>query len=299
MSFKDVAKRRIGVETIVAAVAAVTTGAAVFLMPVAILQEAVSASGLPSLLPPLEPPLGDRARLGLALVAAGLTFGLVVVLTRLIVRNKPVEPVRKREVGEPVPPRVRRRDSHPDAPTRAPFLVTRDAGVDAREITAPWPEEIDSGALVSRRIRAGRPAEVAPVDEHPTADDIFEDESELVVDQVLSEIESGRPYETEIEPEPEPEPEPEQALPPLEVEPEPMREPETPRRPAWLDDAVPQPRAGGEQSLGDLLARFEQAMERRSARPARAPAAAVEEEASDDRLRSALENLKRFAPRQG
>jgi hypothetical protein len=58
-----------------------------------------------------------------------------------------------------------------------------------------------------------------------------------------------------------------------------------------------------QESLTDLLARFERALERKSMQRAPAPAAADadsdEGEGMDLRLRSALENLRKFAPRHG
>jgi hypothetical protein len=78
-------------------------------------------------------------------------------------------------------------------------------------------------------------------------------------------------------------------------------------RPAWIEPPAPRPSTPEQkeqESLTNLLARFERAMERRQgATPVSAPSAEIsqdsEADAMDVRLRSALENLKRFAPQRG
>jgi hypothetical protein len=76
-------------------------------------------------------------------------------------------------------------------------------------------------------------------------------------------------------------------------------------QPAWLaaqSDSVEEP---AQESLTELLARFERAIERKAERRIAAPAArpnaddGVGEDGMDLRLRSALENLRRFAPSRG
>src|SRR5690349_11540268 len=133
MSLMDVAARRAnngGLDMPVAALAALAAAALLFLVPAGIIENAVIESGIASMFPPLEPPLGFKARAGLALVAAGFTFGSVMTVMKLIgsatARRSAVEPMAEEE---PSAPRVRRRDRHPDAPVRAPFSVARDMGV--------------------------------------------------------------------------------------------------------------------------------------------------------------------------
>jgi hypothetical protein len=90
--------------------------------------------------------------------------------------------------------------------------------------------------------------------------------------------------------------------------PAPSREPvaiEQPAAPAAKAPPAWAPPAGeaAQESLTDLLARFERAVERKSAQRVPAPAAAEpdadEGDGMDLRLRSALENLRKFAPRHG
>jgi outer membrane biosynthesis protein TonB len=122
-------------------------------------------------------------------------------------------------------------------------------------------------------------------------------------------------------PEPEPEPAPEEPVaeevvvapaPEVEPEPEPEMAPEaepasqSPQpQPAWLAAQAESAEAPAQESLAELLARFERALERKTSQQrAAAPATADAEETSpedgmDLRLRSALENLRRFAPSRG
>ncbi len=301
MSFLERAAGRLkpSLETMVAAGAAIVTGAAVYLMPVDLLQNAVIASGLPSVLPPLDPPLGSRAKIGLALVAAGFAFGLVALLVRLLVgkpkkvsktarlfeRNrdakkaKPAAPVAE---DAPSAPKLRWRDRHPDAPARAPLSIGREIGSPdsppmpgfAKEepVFASEPEPMFEPEPVFA------PEPVAEVIETPAFEEaVFE--TPAISEPEAVDVE----YETQFEPVPEP----------------------VATHRAWLDADVPQPAERSEPSLAELLERLEAAMARRpvAAAPVAAEVVAEFEErpadVADDRLRSALENLKRFAPGRG
>ena len=335
MSLVSVMVRRAskgGLDKPAAGLAAFVVGAAVFVMPGGVLEQAVLASGLPDSLPQLSPPLGLKSRAGLALMAAGSAFGMVLLMMRIFgyVTRK-----RERPAAEPEGElRLRRRDRHPDAPFRGPLSVSRDLGEPAaapksapaprpepepelrpEPVSAPviWPEpepafptpepirpqgpaglgtrrrapliealaaaaheapEPAPAAEEPRRIKAGRDSEPeAPVVEEPA-------------ESVSAQPEPEPPFVQRIEPEPEPEPEPIAIAQPV----------------APAAKAAP---AGelAQESLTDLLARFERAVERKSAQRAPAPAAAEQDadegDGMDLRLRSALENLRKFAPRHG
>ena len=276
-SLLDVAVRRAGeggFDKPVAVFAAVAAAASLLLMPVDILEQLVLQTGLPDLFPPADPPLGLKARAAFALVAAILAFAASYGLMRLLGRGS--APAVKREVDEDLPladpvPRMRRRDLHPDAPVRAPLSALRDLGHPG-EVRAP---------LFQR------------------------------------------------EPEPEPEPEPEAVAEPVAeepedelilTEPEVAEQPAAPLQPEAAQEAVPaQPaeevepapphrhsQPQGQETIAELLARLERALEAKSVPqhvvdiPKAAPPPAQEaEEPMDARLRSALENLKRFAPSHG
>lgn len=127
--------RRSGIDLPVAALAALSVGFVAFAMPADQFAATISATGLPSVLPAATPPLGTTARALAVAVAAIATFGLVLALLRLLDR-RPAEPERRPvrgggmfdEDGESGPPRLRRADSHPDAPARRPILAARELG---------------------------------------------------------------------------------------------------------------------------------------------------------------------------
>jgi hypothetical protein len=330
MSLVEVAMRRAsngGLDKIVATFAALAAGAAVFLMPGGILEQAVRASGLPDMLPQLMPPLGLKSRLGLALLSAGSAFGSTLLMLRFLgffTKTRAAAPV-----AEENAPRIRRRDSHPDAPARAPFTISRDmsepTGRTSEAEPEPFPVEVPQQ-------RVSRPAtrRRAPLIE--VLSDVREDAADGPAPEEPRRIKSGRDTEdTRMEPfawegsaeaaEPEPAepiaeaivdtpaPEPEPAI--AQVQPEPEPEPELseqvhaqPQR-AWLaaqSESVEEP---AQESLTELLARFERAIERKAERRIAAPAGhsdgdeGVGEDGMDLRLRSALENLRRFAPSRG
>ncbi len=123
----------------VAALAALAVAFLAFAMPSDLLTNLVAGSGLPSVLPAAEPPLGFKARIGAGLAGAAAMFGIVFVLLRLLDRTGLDSAKAKPEIdAEPQAPRLRRRDSHPDAPTRRPISATRDFGEPAPP-SAPTP----------------------------------------------------------------------------------------------------------------------------------------------------------------
>lgn len=107
-------------------------GAAAFIiyaMPQAHFDEAVSLSGLPMILSAAQPPLGMTARFA-AMAAAGIgSFLLVWLVLRALSKPAPKPKHRSGPVEiEMAPPRLRRADAHPDAPSRRPILAGVDLG---------------------------------------------------------------------------------------------------------------------------------------------------------------------------
>ena len=334
MSLMDVAARRAndgGLDKPVAALAALAAAAMLFLIPAGIIENLMVESGLASMFPPLDPPLGMKARAGLALVAAGFTFGFVMTLMKLIggatARRRAPEPVDEM----PSAPRVRRRDSHPDAPARAPFSVARDMDVFEEPVEA---EPVVEGALPPMPkpkpkpapepiVQTQGPRRRAPltailageVDPEPEPAPIAEPQvdPETTAAERLRKIKLGRDEEPADEPAPIPaeeelvlvrgeepvEPQ-EEAAPPSWMEPEPAA-PEQVYHERLLPNGRRAEDRRGNETLPELLARLELAMQRRAISTAvtEAEPEPVEDEAMDTRLRSALENLKRFAPRAG
>lgn len=108
-----------------AAAAALSAGFVVFAMPESLFSGLVETSRLPQFVPAAEPPLGETARLAAAGAAALVTFAAVWALMAALGRR----PAPRKAQAEPEAeaPRLRRADSHPDAPARRPLLA-RDLG---------------------------------------------------------------------------------------------------------------------------------------------------------------------------
>jgi hypothetical protein len=331
MSLVEVAMRRAGdggLDKIVAAVAASVAAVAVFLMPAGVLEQAVLASGMPDMLPQLSPPLGMKARAGLALLSAGSAFGSTLLMLRLLgffTGKKRAAPAPAEEDA----PRIRRRDRHPDAPVRAPLRISRDLGEPSFEADPVAPVEPEPTPFDFAPPRVQRPAtrrraplievvgdihdaaEAAPAaDAGPAAEDprrikpgrAAEEAVPVAPPEPVAAPEVAEPEVTETTVE-----EPIVASEPKlqwEPQPEPVIVVEAPVQPARMEE--PAQAAPAQESLAELLARFERAIElkqegRRATDHVRGgeAEAADAEEGMDLRLRSALENLRRFAPSRG
>ena len=153
----------------VAGLAAMAALFVAFALPADLLSDLVGASGLPSLLAAAEPPLGLTARIAIGLVGALATFGLVIALLRLLDRSgldadKPVRaPTPAPDIDEAL--KLRRRDSHPDAPVRRPISATRDLGEPAPPVSpkqappAPEPVAVEAPAAEPAPEPAPEPAD--------------------------------------------------------------------------------------------------------------------------------------------
>ncbi len=131
----------------VAALAGLAVAFLAFAAPAGLLAELVGASGLASIIPAAEPPLGLKARLGIGAGGAVLVFAIAFLLLRWLDRFG----TRRTEEAEDAlimeTPRLRRRDIHPDAPARAPLLAVHELGEPELELNeihteapAPWLE---------------------------------------------------------------------------------------------------------------------------------------------------------------
>jgi hypothetical protein len=151
----------------VAGLAALAALFVAFALPADLLSGMVGASGLPSLLAAAEPPLGLTARIAIGLAGALATFGLVIVLLRLLDRSgldadKPVPAPAPVAEADDDALKLRRRDSHPDAPVRRPISAARDLGEPAPPVTPrhapPAPEPLPEPAPVAAEAPAERPS---------------------------------------------------------------------------------------------------------------------------------------------
>jgi hypothetical protein len=284
----------------VAGLAALAAAFACFAVPQDILSRAVVATGLPSILSAAQPPLGLTARVVLAVGGAAIVFGLVFLLLRLLDRSG--MSAGAKEDAEPAPPRLRRRDVHPDAPTPRPISAARDFGEPAppeapRAVVPLWLDEAEPVAVPvfepePESAFAPEPAfEPEPVSE---PEPVFEPEP-------VAEVQPEPEPVFELQPVAEVRPEPEPVLelrPVAEVQPE----PEPVLAPA--PEPAPAPQAEMPTSIAELMERLEQGLARRRmiepvpAAPVTAPQVFPEAaEAPDDRLQSAIASLQRLAAR--
>ena len=134
------------------AVAAIGAGAAafaIFALPDYRFAQLIHLSGLPAILPAAEPPLGVTARLGVMALGALAAFLAVWLLLRSF------DPPAAQDYdedddhddffdGDWDTPRVRRADTHPDAPTRRPIFAAQDLGEPAGDSQADGGEAEDA-----------------------------------------------------------------------------------------------------------------------------------------------------------
>ena len=151
----------------VAALAGLAVAFVAFAAPANLLADLIGATGLPSIVPAAEPPLGIKARLGLgaggALLAFALAFLVLRWLDRLGARRREEE---YEEASVLETPRLRRRDIHPDAPARPPLLAVHELGEPELELNevepetpAPW---LEPAATVARNYVAEPEPEPQP-----------------------------------------------------------------------------------------------------------------------------------------
>jgi hypothetical protein len=285
-----------------AALAALSAGFVVFAMPESLFSGLVETSRLPQFVPAAEPPLGETARLAAAAAAALFAFAAVWALMAALGR-RPAP--RKPESGpaarsEAQAPKLRRADSHPDAPARRPLLA-RDLGEPLDLEDFPEAEAEEEPAFAEAEPRA-LPAFLVP--QSPEPEPVAQAEPEH------GEVEPQR-----VEPEPDRDPaQPEWAVAApqwTEAEPAPGTriEAEAEFEPLPISQLAAQlPQAGEEpdQPLSQLVNRIEFGLSRkRQALPATGELPVVEEQAQAEqekvghRLRSAINDLQKIASSGG
>lgn len=251
---------------------------ATFAMPAPLFETLVERSGLPNMLAFAQPPLGASARLAAMAALALASFLLVWLILRAF------DPVAAEE-AEPdllfAPPRLRRADAHPDAPSRRPLIANVELGEPERD-----------PLLHKKPALPEAPAPDLPAFLVPQPD-----EDPLELEELAEETEEGAEESL---------PEEEPAAVVAEIAPEPVvqAEPVTPDPDTIETLAARLPDAGdSNQSIGDLMGRLENGLARRALEQAEAPEPAPEPDpapqpaAVDDRLRSALNDLQKMAGR--
>jgi hypothetical protein len=116
-----------------------------------LLEDLVLKSHIDLIVPAAAPPLGVTARILLALIMAALGAVLGITLARRLARPKPELRERKRGAKDlaDASPRLRHRDSHPDAPARRPISAHEELGGEP-SLDAPRP----TGGLLANRRRS-------------------------------------------------------------------------------------------------------------------------------------------------
>lgn len=257
---------RFSLDLPMAGLAALSVAFVAYAMPDAFFAEAVAGTGLPAILPAAAPPLGQTARLSVILAAALGTFVLIWLVLRAIGSRSSEAPVRARPAEVPAdPPRLRRADFHPDAPSRRPLFAGLDLGEPAQTETPDLPRFL-------------RPE---PVEEVEETDDWLELTDAEMAEAEIEDVPHVEAYEDESE----------------AAEAEPLPEDEI----AFAPDAVAADE--GMPSISELMERLEQGLLRRQLRATPAAAEPVIEavpfdDPVDARLRSALDDLQKMATRR-
>lgn len=274
------------IELPAAALMAFATALCVVALPDWRFESMVAASGLPALVGAAQPPLGQTARIVVALALAGLSFlGVWFGLRALDAKSG----------GETDFPAFRAADLHPDAPRRRPILAGAEFGAPA---DGPPPIEEQ---LVRRKpvLTESLPSFLAPqppaigdfmaepqVEPEPIepVETFFEPaEAEVLPTRIVEE--EAWPVEAATATTPEPfAPEPYAR----EIEPNAA----TDETPDSVFEEEPEAEEDEDQSVGDLMARLEGGLARRGWRPMPGPGGHAQEE-----LRRALGDLNRISGR--
>ncbi len=237
----------------VAGLAGLAVAFIAFVMPANLLAQLVSAIGLPSILPAAEPPLGMKARLAIGGGGAILVFAAAFLLLRWLDRFGSRRAEESEEPATPEPPRLRRRDIHPDAPARPPLLAVHELGepvleLDMPESETPEPWLQEASPLARKRLPDPEP-EPQPEAQGRSADQPVpspaqRDTSSSQADAyALSQRTWSEPAFDEPEPAAEPSwdiEEPEAPVPAIDdFERPPAATPAFAEEPEWIDDYVP------------------------------------------------------------
>lgn len=246
---------RSAIDVPVAALAGLSVAFLAFAAPDEMLAVLVDATGLSALLAAAEPPLGIKARVGIGGAAAILVFAAALLLLRwLDGLGRPGRKTARRAESASETLRLRRRDSHPDAPARAPLR--------AREL-GPGDDAPQAEAAPLRR---KRPIVLGEATDPIPAPDPVGDDAPLELDCPA---------------------EPEYSVPPSWLSTPP------PPQPADLvePEAEAGPRSSIDELMARLeqgLAR------RRTGGPGTPIADPIVPDAGDDRLQNAIDSLQRF-----
>lgn len=151
--YQDAPVHRLRKAPIAAAIAAAATLALIMAMPRSWVERAVYELYVDWLIPAARLPLGDMAHAVVAFVAAAVVAALAfsvarfVDFGRLLSRRDGAPSEYENDAGEP---RLRRADSHPDAPPRAPFRFDPDFAADEDDHENYAAESADDPAAMAQ-----------------------------------------------------------------------------------------------------------------------------------------------------
>ena len=122
---------------------------AMLVLPTALLERLVVASGFPSVIAAAQPPLGLTARIALGLILGGGFMAFACIALSLLFGDRTLNLAKAGTV-------LRGTDIHPDAPPRPPLFAARDLGTPFLEVKAP----VDGAAPVARD-----PLDMTPIEQ--------------------------------------------------------------------------------------------------------------------------------------
>ncbi|MEM8695545.1 MAG: hypothetical protein AAGE05_05935 [Pseudomonadota bacterium] len=293
---------------VASAISGLVVAALILMTPNPWFEAFIVETGLPGILSAAEPPLGARARIVFALVAALIVTLVawaaltVIVGRKMRGRAQPLHAateVDDLDTGETVrTPMLRRADAHPDAPYRRPIMAEDDLGTPL-DLVDVQPAEPETPAEDGEALELGEVAQI--LEDDPVADTV----EDVTVEPPSEPLSAGTPAEAidrDGETTAAPEPVFEIPLPRRD-----HAEAEAPARPG----ARPVPAAPPSDArieLAELVARLEAGMERKRERKTAASQAPdnvtahPQAQPSDDRdaaLREALSALQQVAGKAG
>ncbi len=246
---------------VASAVSGLIVAALILMTPNPWFEAFIVETGLPGLVAAAEPPLGARARIVFALIAALIvTIAAWAVLTAILGRKLSKRSEEHygddRAVETQESPRIRRRaDSHPDAPYRRPIMAGDEMGVPLDLVTVA-PEE-----------PADRNDDILELDEIVEEDPTFVEAIDTIAETSADDDQPVLP-ETDATDEMNDRPEPVFAisLPQRDaVSNDPVPEP-VEREEVAVAPIAPAPHSDARAELADLVARLEAGLERKQGR---------------------------------
>jgi len=174
----------------ISALAAASAGFLAFAMPDDLFSRIVLRSRIPEFLAAAQPPLGLKARLAIVCLVAIVAYAFVWAMLRAIekIGASLVADDGAEEQSQFEAPRLRRADTHPDAPARRPLLATTELGEPEEEYELTQTEDIQTDDWMESDEVAAPPAFAPPRPVHAFL--VPQDETPDPVDPMLDPVDS-------------------------------------------------------------------------------------------------------------